>query len=327
MYSELPDSERASAHEQAARLLSSEGAPPEQVAAHLLVSDPDANEDAVAILREAARRALARGAPDVASAYLRRAIAEPPLSAEQADCLRELGVAELRAGDAGAVAHLERALEVTEDPHSRARLTVLLARALWISGRPQDAVAVLERAIEPAAQVDSDLALRLEAEFGTMALQDLSIVPQARERLLRFRGQLEGRSRAERVLLAAVAALSMSLGETADEVVDVAKRALGGLRLLREQSSEWPLYQVVVMLLLRADQLELANRQLDAALADARTRGSPLAFCGISVLRSQLAYRRGVLADAEAEARGALDAAQLHQSFLDLYALAALSSR
>ncbi|HSJ74136.1 MAG TPA: ATP-binding cassette domain-containing protein, partial [Miltoncostaeaceae bacterium] len=73
----------------AARLLAENQAEPERVAAHLLVAPPAADAEVVAVLREAARRASSRGAPESASACLRRALTEPPAASERADLLLE----------------------------------------------------------------------------------------------------------------------------------------------------------------------------------------------------------------------------------------------
>ncbi len=53
-------------------------AEPERIAAHLLLARPAGDPWAVRMLRDAASSAIARGAPDSAVAYLRRALEEPP---------------------------------------------------------------------------------------------------------------------------------------------------------------------------------------------------------------------------------------------------------
>ena len=106
VYEALTPLERDSGHARAAALLLDAGAEPERVAAHLLLIPAGADSGVVAVLRDAARRAVSRGASESAVAYLRRALAEPPSAAERADLLLELGSAEaLVRGDA-AVEHL-----------------------------------------------------------------------------------------------------------------------------------------------------------------------------------------------------------------------------
>ena len=94
LYTSLPAGERALRHADAAALLASERADPERIGLHLLRTEPAGDAATVAALRDAARRAGARGAPQSAAAYLRRAVAEPPLNAaEDADVRLELGLA------------------------------------------------------------------------------------------------------------------------------------------------------------------------------------------------------------------------------------------
>ena len=81
-----------------------------RVAAHLLACGPAGDRWVVERLRDAAREALERGAPEIAASYLRRALSEPPLRRERAALLFLLGTAEWRAGQPDAIAHLEQAL-------------------------------------------------------------------------------------------------------------------------------------------------------------------------------------------------------------------------
>ena len=68
----MPTAERQRAHRTAAAELAADGAPPEAVAAHLLEVSPLRDAWVVERLREAARDALAKGAPQPAVDYLSR---------------------------------------------------------------------------------------------------------------------------------------------------------------------------------------------------------------------------------------------------------------
>jgi hypothetical protein len=70
-------------------VLADTGAAIERVAAQLVAAPPGGRPEVVETLREAARRALSDGAPESASAYLRRALAEPPPAADRAGVLLE----------------------------------------------------------------------------------------------------------------------------------------------------------------------------------------------------------------------------------------------
>ena len=78
IYRSLLPGERAARHAVAAEELARVGAPAERIAAHLLLTGPAGNPARVSELAEAARIAYARGAPESAAAYLRRALEELP---------------------------------------------------------------------------------------------------------------------------------------------------------------------------------------------------------------------------------------------------------
>lgn len=94
IYEQLAPGARSQAHGRAARLLIRESAEPEQVAAQLLLSEPAGDPAVIQTLQQAAAAALARGAPETAVTYLRRALTEPPTEAARAAVLGELGGAE-----------------------------------------------------------------------------------------------------------------------------------------------------------------------------------------------------------------------------------------
>ena len=126
IYASLRPAQRDRMHREAARILERAGAPPGELAPHLLATEPTGDPGVVALLRDAARAALAQGAPDAARRELARALQEPPTAAERAGVLAELGESELRVGaydeSAGA---LREAIDLERDPHRRARLVLL----------------------------------------------------------------------------------------------------------------------------------------------------------------------------------------------------------
>src|SRR5207248_2130112 len=106
IYEAIGPVERADAHRRAARLLADAGAEPERAASHLLLIPAAGDPAAIAILRDAARRAAARGAADTAVVYLRRALTEASDGEQRAEVLWELGVAERGVDVAASVEHL-----------------------------------------------------------------------------------------------------------------------------------------------------------------------------------------------------------------------------
>src|SRR5829696_784925 len=191
IYQDVPVAERAKDHARAAALLAEAGAPPDQIAAHLLETEPGDDPATVAALRAAAGRAEARGAAAAAVPYLRRALAEPPPEDQRRDVLAELGAAELHVDPVEAADHLGEALDRTLDARERAEITLLLSRSLILSDRLEEAVDLLEKAIAGSPPTESrGLSLRLEAELITQARLDRTMLTVARERLDRVRAEV-----------------------------------------------------------------------------------------------------------------------------------------
>ena len=81
IYGDLSPAERERMHRATAMILRERGAPAGQVAAHVMLTEPAADPSTVALLRSAARDALALGDAAGAAALLSRALDEPPADA------------------------------------------------------------------------------------------------------------------------------------------------------------------------------------------------------------------------------------------------------
>jgi tetratricopeptide (TPR) repeat protein len=220
----------------------------------------------------------------------------------RAAVLTQLGEAETRALDPAAPDHLEAAVNASADSDSRRRALLELGRAQLVPGRLEDAVRAFEAALSEGGE-DREFTLRTEAELASAQL-NLRAFPQAVERLARYR-ELPGETTGERMVLAVSAFAAVQENRPAAEVRELAGRALADGLLLEEQTSASLILWEAVIAVLMADGYELAERILDAAVADARERGWPVAFAAASCLRAWLAMRRGRIREAEAEARAA----------------------
>jgi DNA-binding CsgD family transcriptional regulator len=311
VYNGLGPAEREREHARAARMLAEHGASSEQVAAQLLLTSPRGEGSVVAVLREAARRALAQGAGDNAVAYLRRALAEPAPTNERADVLHELGAAERLTLEPSTAEHLREALALTEDPQRRAWITLELGRMLfWSEGGEEEAVEVFEEAISELTDGDSDLRQRLEAGLLTIALEEPALYARARERLERLRAQPPDSTLGGRILLAAIAYHDTRAGASLASCVARAERALAGGPLYGHEAGMGWCH--VGFVLVNSDRFDAACGVYDAALADARARGSVFAYALASLLRGAAAYLRGSLSDAEADLRLSIEACESH---------------
>src|SRR5207248_7933099 len=87
LYEDLAPGERQARHAAAAEALAREGASPERLTAHLLLTSPTGDQGRVETLRSAATSAARRGVLGAAAARLRRALAESPGDQERAEIL------------------------------------------------------------------------------------------------------------------------------------------------------------------------------------------------------------------------------------------------
>ncbi len=127
---DIPAAEFATGNFEAAKLLEAEGAGPERVAAHLLLSHARGDGWAVERLRAAAREARTRGVPPAAVRYLRRALEEPPPEDEHVELLAELAEAEAASGLPEAAEHFRQAIATCGERRRRAELALQRGRSL-----------------------------------------------------------------------------------------------------------------------------------------------------------------------------------------------------
>jgi DNA-binding CsgD family transcriptional regulator/tetratricopeptide (TPR) repeat protein len=304
VYEALTPLERATGHARAARLLREAGADAERIAAHVLLVPPAADSQVVATLREAARRAGARGASESAVAYLRRALAEPPLAAERADLLLELGSAEALVSGEAAVERLQEAHALIDDPIRRAETSLLLGYQLFFLLRGEEADAVFTDALEELAGADAELERLLEAGLLTNAFHVPSAYGEAVPRLERIRRTPEDATFGEKMLLSLLAYHDARAGAPATVTVPLARRALAGGTLVRERIPAASL--VVPAQVLAMADLDEVLAFYEEALAEAHRRGSVGAFGAVKAFRAQTLVWRGDLGEAEAEVREAV---------------------
>ena len=309
IYGDLGVAHRSRLHAEAARLLEEAGAGRERVAAHLLEAEPGAYTWAAEVLRDAARQALARGAPESAAAYLDGALKEPMTCQERARVLGELGAAEIVGHHPGAAAHLREALEHMSEPALRAATVRQLGLALFIDDQPEAMVAVLDQALTELGDVSPEIAMPIEAQLlqaagGALGTRRLhaALLDSVRNRSL-----ADGLG--ERMLLANLAGYGMVEGIPAAEVLVLAERALGNGDLLADPVAGAQLFYAAITGLIYADHFALAARWLDRAVADARSQGSLVRYACALAFRADLAYRIGHLGRAEEDSRAAVEAA------------------
>jgi DNA-binding CsgD family transcriptional regulator len=305
---DLPPGERAGLHAAAARRLADEGAPAHRIAAHLLATDPAGDDWVTGSLLPAARAAIATGALDSAVAYLRRALAEPPPGRLRSDVLLELGFAESYAGDPQAAAHLEAALDTAAGAAAQVSITLALGRMLQIDGRNREALEVFDRTRARLGGTDRRAALTLEGAALGAAQFDAQTADDAAGRIARLRRVAEQEPDVPPSVFGVLAVAAVNANEPADTVARLALRALDGApKLLPETVDRPPFFYHACNALVCAERYADALSRFSEALADARRLGSLPHVLALSCYRALLHLRIGNLADAEADARAALE--------------------
>jgi tetratricopeptide (TPR) repeat protein len=310
VYEQIPESERALAHARAGRLLADEGAPVEQITAQLLHAEPAGEDWVVQALQGAARDALSRGVPEVAIAYLRRALIEPPPSSSRPELFRELVDAGLRVADFSIFREVpgDPVRELTRDRETLSGSALDLGTFLYFSGRFDEATEVIDRAIVAAIEAeDYQRAMTLEARLLSM---EQFMPPEARARLERYAGRVAPGTPQERLWLAMRAWWGHFPGGSMGEATELAGQALAG-GLLEEQP-DMPIVILTILVLARADALDEAGTWIERVLEDARRRGSVLSFTSGIGMRAYLDRRRGDVASSAAEAREAFELSGQH---------------
>jgi DNA-binding CsgD family transcriptional regulator len=325
IYGDLSPAERERLHHAAAAILRERGARAGQVAAQVMHTEPAADPGAVALLRQAARDALALGDPTGAASLLSRALDEPPADRDRPAVVLELGQALARAGAPEAIAPLSEIVERGEDAAAIAAAAIELSGMLFFARRAAEGAAILRRAQErlPAgdtAREQLEVALlgasyssasaRREAEATIAALRDPG--GPARDVL-------------QATTLATLAMDEVMYLRSAFTAIDLAERALAAsLPLEPHRGESWAMLALAA--LAAAGDLDAAVRGTDEMLTHARERGAALTVVTISGLRADIGLRRGDLVAAQEDTQAAIELAPdlLGAEFLVLAVAAAV---
>jgi DNA-binding CsgD family transcriptional regulator len=293
-------------HRRAARTLHRAGAAPERVAMHLVAAPPAAEDWAFRALLDAGARALGEGAPESAVRWLGRAVEEAPHREHRAEALAALGRAELALGRPESRRHLAEAARLEERPETRASVLLELGRAQTNAGALEEAAETLERA-RAELPADAPLAKEATAAWITVARHLPHLHDAARARTRELLARPRPTTHGERVLLAAASNHAAFAGEPHGRVLDLARRALDDGRLLAEETASGLSWTIAVAALGWAEDFDAVRETVEAALADARSRGSIAGFATASYARSYAALQLGRVADAAADSAQAVD--------------------
>jgi DNA-binding CsgD family transcriptional regulator len=308
VYEGIPSGARTDAHVRAAGILRQAKASPEQVATQLLASEPRVDRAAVETLVEAGERAIDRGAPRSAIAYLTRALREPPPAELQSAVLEPLISALVMEPDSAVFAVVEEKAREAMDaqPSLCSRWALRLSLGMGLSGRFEEATVLLREAVELAdREGDAERAFVLGEQHNTMA----SVVGSRSIDLSRFDGQLYPDGHAGRLAAAGKARLAVSEGSSGEAAED-AIRALGDDVVLYGAGTEAIAVVAVVLILIAADEVTAARRAMVRAVAATRELGEISALGRVLMLSCVAAWGEGDLFGAEPDIRQAMDLAR-----------------
>ena len=228
----------------------------DRIAVHLLATRPSGNAETVNTLRQAARGARNRGAPDVAVTYLQRALAEPPSPDLEPELVHELGKAALSAGELElAIEQLRQATRDLADGRLRAEAANALGSALFLAQRPEEAMTDLTAVIDELPASEREQGLRLQATRWAAVRGSVAVWRRLQATGERFVvTSRTPRTIGERLQVAAAAYEAARTG-TAAEARELALQALADGRLLEDPGPESGGFWIVpsVLLLAHAD--------------------------------------------------------------------------
>ena len=307
VYEGMGPGERSAAHARAAALLRSRLATPDQIAAHLLLTDPSDEPDVVTTLTTAARRAADIGALDTARAYLERALEEPPVSAVCAGVLTDLGRVEGMLGVETATQRLEQAMDVADGLGARAEAALELGRVLKFAGEGVRGVEVLHPFVQRADELDPELLEIIKLEYFGLGWLSSGARHRLGPELIDQPDPGEPKSDLDAFVLAAIGFNAAAWGESAELAGDRAARAIASERTPADPAHGGYGTLLAGVALMWADRYGEAERQMDRMLREGRRSGNRLAYISGSAMFGLLNMRRGALLDADRDAIAAIE--------------------
>ena len=293
---------RRLAHRRAATILDRAGAGADRVAAHLLATGPAGDRWVTDRLVRAAADARDRGAPEVAASYLRRALTEPPGETERAGIKLRLGNAEWYTGQPTAITRLEEALAEARDEPTIAAAVGTLANAYLVVDRCDAAVAVLRQASSRIGAANPRRAASLEASSVLTGLLDDRTAREALEMVDHWRAGLADMPEPPVRCLVAIAQVAMRRNQPG-EAARLVERALAR----RPYPPPADASASTIVTLIGLEDFGALDRLCEDTLAHARQRSAVPALVVVASFWAWAMAQRGELADAEAQARSALE--------------------
>src|SRR5450755_6387 len=310
VYGEIDPVRRARAHAEAARLLDDQGAALDQVAHHLLLAEPTADEWSAELLERAALVHAKEGQYEFAVRCLARSLDESPDASTRSRRLLELSSAEAAMGRPTALDHVREAAELGVDPIELADATYRCLRAFAQESYPPETVATLRHLEAQLGEGHVDLRIWIEIVLSTWDQQPPALpasTPAIESVLLRKHTE---RTRLDRLALAHLAYVKTFASDqaTAEYVADLAEQAVGAVDLQLDDCTSIVVAARAVASLVRAGRFEVADRLGLLAQTAAVRDDQQTAVAEFSTVLAYSHFLQGNLDEAEVECRRALAA-------------------
>jgi DNA-binding CsgD family transcriptional regulator len=306
VYAEMPPAIRAQAHARAARVLAGWQAPAEEVARHLVLTEPARDRWAIEQLERCADQLLAAGQEELAVRCLRRVLREHLGDDARGRLLIAAAAAESRVAATAGLPYLRTAVELEADARALAASALDLGRALP-EGAERSELAMLLHTI--AGRLDDgdrgtdEVRFRLElAAAAERPLPDAAGAGILEDLLGRRR---EGVSRVERQALAQLAAVYANDAHrwNAEAVAELAQQLVDQDNLTVADPTDVRLWARAITTLARAGRIAPAATVARRAQAVATEHGEGSAFLELTSVLAYVYLLQGSLEQAEEECR------------------------
>ncbi|SES41550.1 regulatory protein, luxR family [Lentzea albida] len=280
-------------HIEVAQTLHRLGHPAEQVAAHLLAVPSPQGAWAMDALRDAVRAATRRGATADAARYLRRALLDTPVHAEQrGGLLMELAVVVSATDPEVASRHLLQALPLLPDEPGRAEALVEVPVVCWRAA-PEEITDAARSLLTDTSGVDVEHRMRLEARLVLLAEDRRAVVDAARRLGEEDHARLRATPGGRELMAVLLRAAALSAGMSCADVVAAASD------LLEAVSPEDPGIADTVAALVEtfvlADRPDAVDSVLDMAAHEVHRRADPSAIATLESAAALMLLAQGLV--------------------------------
>jgi DNA-binding CsgD family transcriptional regulator len=307
VYAEMPPAVKAQAHAKTARVLSGRQAPVEEVARHLVLSEPAGDAWTIEQLEVCADQLLAAGDDELAVQCLRRVLREPLGERDRGRLLILAAAAESRvvAATAG-LPYLRTAVELEADARALAVSALDLGRALPEGAERSELATLLPTIagrLNDGDRGTEEFRLRLELTAAAeQLLPDAAGAPIV-EALLN--GRREGADRLERQALAQLASIRSLDGRrwNADAVAELAQQLVDTDELTPTDPTDVRHWIRALATIARAGRFEHAAAQAERARRLTAASADEAAFLELTSVLAYVHLLQGSLEAAEKECR------------------------